>query len=230
MQECPLLLSTPLPPSSGVCGRGKDALPLDTVSHVPTAELAAPSGGSPDSKPCFSRENFFFVSLPPSWRVFFWEGALCLAEGGLRSREGSCGGSSASSQHGSVCAAAIFIRRASSYIYPECHRSRKSWRQLPCCGRTRSGYPLYCQPSPAPTPLLQGPLLPPQSSLCPIISTVVMLNSCPCPWWGGWNQMVSKVPSYPKYSEILWISLCRSHLWAPFPAPLRAKTCFLCLN
>lgn len=38
------------------CGRGKGALGLDTASRVPTAELAAPSGGNPESRPCFSRK------------------------------------------------------------------------------------------------------------------------------------------------------------------------------
>lgn len=75
VREHPALLSTSLqPPSpapSSSCGRGKDALDLATVSRVPTAELAAPSGGSPDSRPCFSRK---IASLSPGRG--FWQRAV----------------------------------------------------------------------------------------------------------------------------------------------------------
>lgn len=96
----------PSPAPSPSCGRGKDALDLATVSHVPTAELAAPSGGSPESRPCFSG------NIAPSSPGGGFGTGLCFAEGGLRSKGGAggCGGSSASSQHRSVC---------SSYFYPQ---------------------------------------------------------------------------------------------------------------
>lgn len=94
-----------------------------------------------------------------------------LPEGGLRSREGAgeAWGQLCQLTAPAVCAAAIFIHRASSYIYPECHRSPKPSGQLPCNKKPRSGCPLYCQPSPGPR--ATSTALP---SLCPTISTLVM--------------------------------------------------------
>lgn len=119
-------------------------------SHVPTTEPAAPSGGNPASRPCFSwgkkknkiKDANSFICLPPTRLGGVLLGTpagkalwhrLAFTEGGMRSRgepsnqhgKGSAG-AALPAHNTAVCTAAIFIHTAGSYIYLECHRSLKS--------------------------------------------------------------------------------------------------------
>lgn len=168
------------------------------MSHVPTAELAAPSGGNPEPRPCFSRK---IASSSPTHEAGGGFGTgLCLAEGGMSSSGGAgeCGGSSASSQHRSVLflSTAILIQNATG-----AESLRGNFRAAEEHGLDVL-YTVNLPHSPPRVPCATLSALP-HSSLCPTVSTVGMLRSCPCPWWGGWNQMVPKAPSYPNHSEIL---------------------------
>lgn len=115
---------------------------------------------------------------------------LCFAEGGMRNGGGAgeCAGSSASSQHHSVC---------SSYFYPQGQQLYLS--RMPQEPKVFGATSVlqkntiwmsfiestFSTPySPSPGAFAASSALP-CSSLCPTISTVVMLSSCPCPWRGG---------------------------------------------